>query len=89
MLFISAVAHVGGRPSLLGWQRGWSRRGRDARGVGRYAGGKLNNVDEAWPSDSAIVDGALALHGAILVIADVVALLVGCRAAPAMAAASR
>ncbi len=47
---------------------------RYARGVGCNAGGELDDVDEALPPDSAIVDSALALHGAILVVANVVAL---------------
>jgi hypothetical protein len=38
---------------------------------------ELDDVDEPRPPDSAIVDGALALHGAILVVASLVALLVG------------
>ncbi len=67
---------MGLHPSL-GGQRGRSCRSRDARCVGRDAGGELDNVDKALPSNSAIVNGALALHGAILVLANVVALLVG------------
>jgi hypothetical protein len=54
-----------------------NRRGSDTRCVGRDAGGELDDVNEALPSDGVIVYGVLALHGAILVVAYVVALLVG------------
>ncbi len=59
------------RPASLGGQRGHrGGRARDARGVGSYAAGELNDIDEARSSDGAIVDGALSLHGAILVVAE-------------------
>jgi hypothetical protein len=51
-----------------------SRRSRCSRQARR----RVDDVDKSRPNYGAIVDGALALHGAVLVVADVVGLLVVC-----------
>jgi hypothetical protein len=61
---------------LLGGQLGQIRRGGNAPSVGRDARGELNDIDKARPHDGAIVDGVLALHGAVCIVADFVGLLV-------------
>ncbi len=62
---------------LLGGQLGQSRRGGSAPGLGRDACCELNYIDKALPHDGAIVDGALALHGAVCIVLMIVADVVG------------